>query len=66
MNEERGRDSERDRQDLRKRRECPLPKPGGLIGHVLGVKGSSEQEVEISIAKEIELARGKSRREDER
>ena len=67
MNEERDRDLEREAQALRKRRECPLPKPGGLIGHVLGVKGNSEQEVEVSIAKEIELARGKSQqRDDER
>lgn len=65
MNEERDRDSERENMASLKRRECPLPKPGGLIGHVLGVKGNNEEEVQISIAKEIELARGKSQPRDE-
>lgn len=41
---------------LSPQRECPVPKPGGLIGQVLGLK-NEEQEVEpVSITKRIERA----------
>lgn len=29
------------------KRECPVPKPGGLIGQVLGVKKSEEEELTV-------------------
>ncbi|KAH7130295.1 hypothetical protein B0J11DRAFT_407015, partial [Dendryphion nanum] len=42
LSEERAKDLERDEMARRKRRECPLPKPGGLIGQVLGVRETKE------------------------
>lgn len=38
------------------KRECPVPKPGGLIGQVLGLK-KEEDEEELSIMKELAKAR---------
>jgi cytochrome c oxidase assembly factor 2 len=29
------------RETRRSKRECPVPKPGGLVGEILGFKGSS-------------------------
>jgi cytochrome c oxidase assembly factor 2 len=29
------------REVRRSKRECPVPKPGGLVGEILGFKGSS-------------------------
>lgn len=34
------------------KRECPVPKPGGLIGQVLGVKKGDEEE--LSVQAELE------------
>lgn len=42
------------RERLRAPRECPVPKPGGLIGTVLGVGDGEEPRGQISIAKRIE------------
>jgi len=28
--------------EKRSRRECPVPKPGGLVGEILGFKGSGD------------------------
>ncbi|KAH9881773.1 hypothetical protein J1614_000944 [Plenodomus biglobosus] len=42
------------RERLRARRECPVPKPGGLIGTVLGVGDGEEPREQVSIAKRIE------------
>lgn len=39
------------------KRECPVPKPGGLIGQVLGIKKENEEEEELSVTKEIERMR---------
>lgn len=41
--EESGDDSETldSRETRRSKRECPVPKPGGLVGEILGFKGSS-------------------------
>jgi cytochrome c oxidase assembly factor 2 len=42
---------------LAARRECPVPKPGGLIGQVLGLKESSEAEEDnMTITKRVERA----------
>jgi cytochrome c oxidase assembly factor 2 len=43
----------------RNRRECPVPKPGGLIGQVLGLKheNTKEEEAYTSMADKIEGAR---------
>lgn len=38
------------------RRECPVPKPGGLIGQVLGLKGEGDEEA-LSVTIEVEKAR---------
>jgi len=38
-----------------KGRECPLPKPGGIIGQVLGFKSEERPAVEV----EVEPARSK-------
>lgn len=32
---------------LRPRRECPVPRPGGLVGLVLGWKGEEEEPVRV-------------------
>ncbi|EDU42184.1 hypothetical protein PtrSN002B_010735 [Pyrenophora tritici-repentis] len=40
---------------LAARRECPVPKPGGLIGQVLGVqKEGDEEEPRLSIMQRVE------------
>lgn len=42
------------------KRECPVPKPGGLIGQVLGLKDEeAEEEEPPSIATQIQIARRK-------
>ncbi|KAF2703576.1 hypothetical protein K504DRAFT_463305 [Pleomassaria siparia CBS 279.74] len=49
------------------KRECPVPKPSGLIGQVLGVKKEEEDEEDVSITTQLERARRKalSKEEDE-
>lgn len=42
---------------LNPRRECPVPKPGGLIGQVLGLKEAGEDVDRISIKSRVESAR---------
>ncbi|KAL6710152.1 hypothetical protein ACN47E_009943 [Coniothyrium glycines] len=37
-------------------RECPVPKPGGLIGQVLGLKDEEKEEEHMSILKRVEKA----------
>jgi len=40
---------------LAARRECPVPKPGGLIGQVLGVqKEGEDEEQQLSIVQRVE------------
>jgi cytochrome c oxidase assembly factor 2 len=39
------------------KRECPIPKPGGLIGQVLGVKKDEEQKTGASTLRVIEERR---------
>ena len=42
---------------LAAKRECPVPKPGGLIGQVLGVQNEEEDKEErLSIMKRVEKA----------
>ncbi|KAF1993315.1 hypothetical protein P154DRAFT_77887 [Amniculicola lignicola CBS 123094] len=64
LNEERMR-----REDMLrgKKRECPVPKPGGLIGQVLGLKneGESEGEVEMEVRKARRRMRGEGEEEGE-
>ncbi|KAL1593269.1 hypothetical protein SLS60_010877 [Paraconiothyrium brasiliense] len=47
------------------KRECPVPKPGGLIGQVLGLKKTEEEEEQPSITTQIQRARRKPRSMDE-
>jgi cytochrome c oxidase assembly factor 2 len=42
---------------LNPKRECPIPKPGGLIGQVLGLKEAGEDVEKISIRSRVENAR---------
>jgi cytochrome c oxidase assembly factor 2 len=42
---------------LNPKRECPIPKPGGLIGQVLGLKEAGEDVEKISIRSRVESAR---------
>jgi cytochrome c oxidase assembly factor 2 len=42
---------------LAPKRECPVPKPGGLIGQVLGLKGEKEVVDAESITSRVERAR---------
>ncbi|KAF1919535.1 hypothetical protein BDU57DRAFT_442051 [Ampelomyces quisqualis] len=48
-------------------RECPLPKPGGLIGQVLGLKEMGEDVDRISIQSRVESARkeAQSKKDDQ-
>ena len=43
---------------LAAKRECPVPKPGGLIGQVLGVQNEEEdkEEQQLSIMQRVEKA----------
>jgi cytochrome c oxidase assembly factor 2 len=41
---------------LAAKRECPVPKPGGLIGQVLGVHGEDKEEQHSSIMQRVEKA----------
>lgn len=43
-------------QKLASKRECPVPKPGGLIGQVLGLKAEEQAPEPLSIAKRLEKA----------
>jgi cytochrome c oxidase assembly factor 2 len=45
---------------LNPKRECPVPKPGGLIGQVLGLKEAGGDVERISIRSRIESARRES------
>jgi cytochrome c oxidase assembly factor 2 len=49
--------SEEDTCKLAPKRECPVPKPGGLIGQVLGWKGENEDVDKLSITNRVEMAR---------
>jgi cytochrome c oxidase assembly factor 2 len=42
---------------LAPKRECPVPKPGGLIGQVLGLKEDREEPETVSITSRVEKAR---------
>jgi cytochrome c oxidase assembly factor 2 len=46
---------------LNPKRECPVPKPGGLIGQVLGLKEAGEGVERVSIKSRIESARRDAR-----
>lgn len=51
---------------LAPKRECPVPKPGGLIGQVLGMKKESEQEeLKVTIQSRVEQARREARSGDD-
>ncbi|KAF9739367.1 hypothetical protein PMIN06_000933 [Paraphaeosphaeria minitans] len=42
------------------KRECPVPKPGGLIGQVLGLSKTEEEEEQTSVTTEVQRARRKN------
>lgn len=48
---------------LAPKRECPIPKPGGLVGQVLGLKNErdddDDDEARLSVTKCVEKARCK-------
>lgn len=52
---------------LTPKRECPVPKPGGLIGQVLGLKEAGEDVERISIRSRVESARkeAQSKKDDQ-
>jgi cytochrome c oxidase assembly factor 2 len=52
---------------LSPKRECPVPKPGGLIGQVLGLKEEGEDVERISIRTRVEEVRrdAQSKNEDQ-
>lgn len=48
------------------KRECPVPKPGGLIGQVLGIKKDDSEEVEQpSITTQIRRERARRKEESD-
>ncbi|KAF2010050.1 hypothetical protein BU24DRAFT_414490 [Aaosphaeria arxii CBS 175.79] len=49
----------------RPKRECPVPKPGGLIGQVLGIKSENEDEMDFSILEEVNKQRIRQKASDE-
>ncbi|KAF1944378.1 hypothetical protein EJ02DRAFT_341008 [Clathrospora elynae] len=58
MSEERMRRQQME-ENMASKRECPVPKPGGLIGQVLGVKNEEEEdktERKLSIMQRVEKA----------
>ena len=47
-------------EELKKRRECPVPKPGGLVGKVLGVRktqGSGTERMEVMVEEGVRIGR---------
>lgn len=65
MSEERRRRKEADEWAPPKR-ECPVPKPGGLIGQVLGIKEEADDaEDQPSVTRQVDRARWKRRTQDE-
>lgn len=46
------------------KRECPIPKPGGLVGQVLGMKGKQDRIEEGSVREQVERLR-RTRSEDD-
>lgn len=50
---------------LSPKRECPVPKPGGLIGQVLGLKEEGEDVERLSIRSRVEQARRDSQSKNE-
>ncbi|KAF2121096.1 hypothetical protein BDV96DRAFT_483786 [Lophiotrema nucula] len=69
MSEERGKRKEAEEIEAearRKGRECPVPKPGGLIGQVLGFKKEEERdEVQVVVKSEVERARRRNQEKDQ-
>jgi len=64
MSEERRKANDAD-EWARPKRECPLPKPGGLIGQVLGLKKDVDDTAEPpSIAAQVQTARRTARSSD--
>ncbi|KAF2789560.1 hypothetical protein K505DRAFT_312941 [Melanomma pulvis-pyrius CBS 109.77] len=61
MSEERRKMVEREEDWTKPKRECPVPKPGGLIGQVLGINKDidGEHHVQVSVTKQVERARRK-------
>jgi cytochrome c oxidase assembly factor 2 len=53
---------------LAPRRECPIPKPGGLVGTVLGLKhdgDDSYDDAPLSVTQHVERARAKTQSRDD-
>jgi len=50
---------------LAPKRECPVPKPGGLLGQVLGLKEEGGDVERISIKTRVEQARREAQSKDE-
>ncbi|KAF2871740.1 hypothetical protein BDV95DRAFT_572693 [Massariosphaeria phaeospora] len=57
MSEERGKRREAEDEWVAPKRECPVPKPSGLIAQVLGVRKDGQEKGEV--VKEVERARWK-------
>ncbi|KAF3003731.1 hypothetical protein E8E13_009395 [Curvularia kusanoi] len=47
------------------KRECPIPKPGGLVGQVLGMTGRQENFDEGSVTAQVERLRRTGSRDDQ-
>ena len=64
MSEERRRGRQLE-EKLAPKRECPVPKPGGLIGQVLGLKEDAKDDVRVSIRSKVEKARKDAQSRDD-
>lgn len=66
MSEERRKKAQLE-EKMNPKRECPVPKPGGLIGQVLGLKEAGEDVERISIRSRVESARkeAQSKKDDQ-
>ncbi|KAF2129480.1 hypothetical protein P153DRAFT_366873 [Dothidotthia symphoricarpi CBS 119687] len=51
---------------LSPKRECPIPKPGGLVGQVLGLKSEERDGLEerLSVTEHVEKARSREQPND--
>jgi cytochrome c oxidase assembly factor 2 len=47
------------------KRECPIPKPGGLVGQVLGMTRKADEEEQTSITKQVARSRLNTQTKDD-
>jgi len=56
-------DESGDMEDKARRRECPVPKPRGLIGQIMGFPEDKERDGAVVVVKSVEEVRARRRQE---